>query len=161
MARLNFVGLFKLNKISNAIFIETEFWGKKGTIWSSNPLQSGKPFEFVTFEPFASFAKTFLQHKSNGILKILKFFTKFNLTIIFGKCVHANRSFQMFEFKNSRIARSYQLNNIWTIFNTFDSTTAPSAVFPHPAIQHAFPPVSASVDRQAALTHPSPHGVQS
>ena len=35
-----------------------------------------------------------------------------------------------------------------------------SRVFPHPAIQHAFPPVSGSVDKQAALTHPSPHSVQ-
>ena len=35
-----------------------------------------------------------------------------------------------------------------------------SRVFPHPAIQHAFPPVSGSVDKQAAFTHPSPHSVQ-
>ena len=32
-------------------------------------------------------------------------------------------------------------------------------VVPQPAIQHAFPPVSAAVGKQAALTQPSPHAL--
>jgi len=34
-----------------------------------------------------------------------------------------------------------------------------SSVVPQPAIQHAFPPVSASCGKQAALTQPSPHAL--
>ena len=34
-----------------------------------------------------------------------------------------------------------------------------SSVVPHPAIQHAFPPVSAAFGKQAALTQPSPHAL--